>query len=481
MSEPLPNLDELPSPRRWRDLLSETERRQLLADIAHVGLVVGQDLFPERHLSDLDIRPNAATAAPGGDACPRERLAFLCAVWPRVSTVLNKIETAPHRQLIAGLGAAAPERATGRVTPAALLAALRTGDFAPAPPPSALLSARLGGRLPRRIVHTVSVPTFDTPANRALKTVLVAWARDLAVVAALAEGVGVPTVAADAQRLRVRVRQHLRRAPWRTLPASLSSTAPESALAASTVLRGHPLYRLVHDTFRRYRQQFGFDWTNPLFTLPAREAWLLYETWTFFQVAAALRALGLRAAFADGFVLGRAGLTFSLAKGSPSRLRFVGGDGSGVTLGYNLLFADDGRRSGYHARSHAMRPDIVLQRGDGQLLVFDAKFKTYAEPDRTLVSDQRANLPLVLDINQAHAYRDAIHNGSRRVVDATWLLYAGRGGGWPNRAVIAYPNPTPERPFGDGNVGALLLRPGGGAGQTTLRALIGAFLNAAPP
>jgi hypothetical protein len=35
--------------------------------------------------------------------------------------------------------------------------------------------------------------------------------------------------------------------------------------------------------FRRYRQAFAFCWNNPLFTLPASEAWLIYEYWTVFQ------------------------------------------------------------------------------------------------------------------------------------------------------------------------------------------------------
>jgi hypothetical protein len=121
-----------------------------------------------------------------------------------------------------------------------------------------------------------------------------------------------------------------------------------------------------------------------------------------------------------------------------------------------------------------MRPDIVLQRDrDGQLLLFDAKFKAYAEADRTL-GHERANLPLVLDINQAHAYRDALRRGPHRVVRAAWLLYAGRRDR-SNLPVLAYPPATAEQPYGDGEIGALLLRPGGG-GEQHLKNVIADFL-----
>ena len=43
---------------------------------------------------------------------------------------------------------------------------------------------------------------------------------------------------------------------------------------------------------RRYRQSFQFDWANPLFALPSRETWRLYEAWGLFQVLEALLALG---------------------------------------------------------------------------------------------------------------------------------------------------------------------------------------------
>lgn len=440
----------------------------MLSDIARVALAIGQDLFGGAgFLSDLDI----ASAPPGvvagnDDPCPRERLAFLQQAWPSLASALARIEAAPAARIIAQTRFVPVERAR-RVTPQALLAALRASS-----------------EQPRHIEETVAAPLADTPHNRAVAACLAVWARDLETIVVLANALDAPNVAREAAHLRARVLRHGRREPWQSLlPASGGATH----LSAAAVLQSPTapaLYRFIGDTFLRYRRAFAFCWENPLFTLAARDAWLLYECWTLFQAAAALRTLGLRAIRADGWALNRAGLTFTLAPGTASRIRFAPRPGEGgptVTMGYNVLFPsgnDAPPRSyyTYYTRSHAMRPDIVLQRGgDGRLLIFDAKFKSYAEPER-MRTGEHANLPLVHDINQAHAYRDAIrHGAAAHAVDAAWLLYAGRRN-WPNRPVIAYPPTSAASPFGDGEVGALLLRPGCATSRSGLQALIAAFL-----
>lgn len=443
--------DALRSARRWQELLSETERRHLLADIARVALAVGQNLYPERGINDLDI-----AVRNGDDPCPRERLAFLTAAWPLVAPALCVIEAAPHVALVAQAFAVPTGRAR-RVAPRALLRAIRSGDFVPASEDTPL-AARLRGRLPRRMEETVAAPSFDTPENRAVKAALAHFVRDLAAIAALARVAQARDIDADAERLRARVRRYLVRPPWRSLPL------PTRLPRLSATSRAHPHYRLIHDTYRRYRESFRFDWDNPLFTLPARETWLLYEYWGFFQVADALHALGCRAADSDHFALHRSGLTFRLAKGEASRIDFVSPDRRALSLTYNREFARAGRRQGgWRSRSHTMRPDITLER-DGRLLILDPKFKTYAQPG------WEAD-----DIHQMHAYRDAIvRDGERNIVQEAWLLYAGKQE-QKNRPIIAYPASTPAAPFGRGEVGALLLRPGGD--REPLRSVLSRFLN----
>ncbi len=455
------------SARRWRDLLAETDRQALLAGIARVALAVGRDLTRDRDVSDLDIGvANDATR----DICPRERLAFLEAAWPRVASALRQIEAAPFVRLEAQTRLAPIERAR-RITPCAVLEAVRMGDFVPAASSVSPLAVRLHGRLPRRIREQTLTPNGDTPPNRAVKTILVQWARDLQTIADLAHVVGDANAARRAEALRARVRARLRGDLWRNL-APLPTVTP---LAPS--LRTSGPYRLLHDTYRRYRRGFVFDWNNPVFSLPAKETWRLYEYWCFFAVADVLRSLGFRVSGADDFVVSRGGLQWALASGRASRLVFSGAGGKRVTLTYNRPFERaDGeagrngspkRGDAFYSRSHALRPDITLQitgkvNGLPALWVFDAKFKTYAE-----------NGWETDDIRQMHSYRDAIRQTGQddAVVRGAWLLYAGRATS-VNRAVIAFPQVTPARPWGNGDVGALCLRPDDDNRRKTLTALV---------
>lgn len=461
--------DEIRSARRWQELLGEGERRRMLADIAAVALALGKDLWPDRPPSDLDV----GEGEPGREACPRERIAFLESAWPRVSAALRLIEGSPPPAVAPAVQMTPTERAR-RVTPADVLAAAARGDLVETAAPQTGLALRLGGRVPRRVAERVFLPTFDTPANRAVKAILAQIARDLAAVAELARASGAPDVAERASALLRSLRvHHLSVSPWSTLPP-ISHAAAVPPLAPS--LRTHGGYRALHDTWRRYRLGFGFDWANAWFTLPARETWRLYETWCLFAVADALRSLGWRATGAEGFALARGGLTFSVAPGAAVRWTFArAGEKRGVTtLTYARHFRSGGgsgdATAGWHSRSHALTPDVTLEHA-GRLLVFDAKFKTYAGAEWHTE-----------DIRQMHSYRDAIRAagdaaepGGGGSVDGAWLLYAGRADG-ASRPVIAYPASTPERPFGNGDVGALRLRPGDDAGAERLRARVAAFL-----
>ncbi len=405
----------------------------MLQEIGCVALVIGRDLYTELPLADGDLETFsvAGSSLPQCDICPRERLAFLTAMWPRIENALRRMETAPDTQL-ATMVRPSPVEQARHATPKALLLALAR----PIP-------QHRGGR---RVLEEVPTPTVNTPANRQIKTLLTAFLKDVKVIADLAQVSNAPTVMQEALRLRNRLRQALRREPWRSLPVLDGTTRTP---LPQPVWQNGP-YRLLYDISRRYRRGFAFDWQHSLFHLPYRETWLLYEYWCFFQVAQSIRALGFRATNSDEFVLSRSGLTFSLVRGKASTLSFQQNTGPCLSLTYNRRFPEQAgmRGDGWHSRSHAMQPDVVLE-GNGRLLVLDAKFKTYADGPNT--GQDIENLPLTADINQCHAYRDGIlHRGEPRV-DAAYLLYPGQLGG-TNRPLISYSgSPTSE-------VGALLLR-----------------------
>ena len=128
-----------------------------------------------------------------------------------------------------------------------------------------------------------------------------------------------------------------------------------------------------------------------------------------------------------------------------------------LALTYNQTFAE-----GRGSLTHTMQPDLTLTDGE-RVWILDAKFKLYAEP-----GEEGA------DINQMHAYRDAIIgiDGTRTVTHA-WCLYAGQAQS-SNRVRITYGRDT------DTPVGALCLRPGSAETVTSLRGLLAYWLSEDP-
>ena len=135
-----------------------------------------------------------------------------------------------------------------------------------------------------------------------------------------------------------------------------------------------------------------------------------------------------------------------------------GPQGDALSVTYNAAFAQRER-----SLSRTMQPDITLEDLSSETLwILDAKFKSYALPGEE-----------GSDINQMHAYRDAILSRSnRRTVAHAWCLYAGQAR-FPNREWITYGAE-------DGPVGALCLRPSSVSSHQNLRYLLAKWLTASP-
>ena len=466
--------DTLHAARHWQDLLTPADRQIMLDDIARVALAVGRDTYAESPAApDLPTCPGDDPTDP---ASPREQVAFLAARWPQIERAVSVIAREPAPAVVARSVVVPVERAR-RVRAGDLRAAIGRGDWVPVstsppeirPSPRLPLAVALGGWVPRRVAHQVMQGSWDTPAYRAVHAMLARYARDLAATVALAQVGDDPLLAAQAARLRNRVRAVLRQAPWQTMPPA-PTVAP-----LPPGLRRHGSHRLLHDIWGQYKRAFALDWHSPVFHLPARQMWVLYEQWTLFAVADALRGLGFRASDANTFALTRSGLAVSLVKGVASRLDFARPGGPPVSLFYNRYFRrGDNHPAGWHSASFALRPDIVLV-SNGNLLVLDAKFKTYTQPGLSgeTAFSEGALLP---DLQQMHTYRDALRYGDRaNVVWGAWLLYTGRVAGG-NPPAVAFPPATPQNPFGDGQQGAVCLRPGDAAGAARLAALVAQFL-----
>ena len=423
---------ETPEQPDWRRLLTARERERMLDDIARVSLVVGADIFPGRPWQDMGVSPDA----PDVLRSPIERLAWMEHLLTSLTPALAQISRAPLADAAKETRPVSPPARARRVGTQALLQAVRRGHAA------------------RWLPETVPVLSPDTPDNRAVKAFLEMLRRDCLAVerlAAVEEEADVETRAARCAA----VLGGLLAGWWGAVTEEPTAwTRPPSARAAA-----RPEYARVFRAMRHTRRGFGFDWTHPLMTLPPRETWRLYEAWCLFQTLDALRALGwqtMPGAAGDLFAVRQGRLTLALATGGPSRLLLHGPRGRRLALAYNETFGE-----GQRSLSHTMQPDITLALGD-RLWVLDAKFKPYLLPGEE--GD---------DINQMHAYRDAItaagdSAGSRNVARA-WLLYAGRAEGG-NRARITYGMAT------DPVVGALCLRPGDDASFTRLTTLLGQWI-----
>ncbi len=412
-----------PNPQDWRPLLSAAERAEMLDGIACVSLAVGAKLFPDQPWSEFG-------ATPEGDAGPKspvEQLHFIEHLLPILVQAVAQIERSPL-SAAAVLARAVPPMQARRVAASAWMTHARLGQ------------AR------RTVDETVTVLAHDTPENRAVKSFAEVLARDCREIFLLAEAEEEAEAASRAASCARRLRGLRCAAWWDEVTAkrgdwTLLPTFRELVRAD---------YARIARARAEYRKGFGFDWDQPLLSLPPREIWRLYEVWCLLTVLQSLQEIGWEVVPPSCTFAVRTGrLALTLAAGAKSRIDLRSASGQALTLTYNQTFAE-----GRESLTHAMQPDITLSDGK-RVWIFDAKFKPYTEPGEEGE-----------DINQMHAYRDGIvgTDGTRRVA-AAWCLYAGLTQ-TPNRTFITYGR-GPDTP-----VGALCLRPGDAETRANLRHLL---------
>lgn len=415
-------------------LLTWAEHARMLRDIAQVSLAVAARADTSRAWDDLDVTASADAAAP----CPRERLGFLRHALPALAQASEQIARNPITDLHAEARRTSPPARARRVSTPALLRAVRAGHAG------------------QWVDETLSLPHGDTPEARAARSFLHRLWRDAEAIAALADAAGMGDVSAEARACAALAKTLHALPVWAN-----AADDPEAWTAPPTerTLR-HPAFGRIAALAREYRRAFAFDWQHPLFSLPARAQWQLYETWGVFQTVHALLLLGLSPCpgaltHPKGLLATRQTLlTLRLAVGEASRLDWHWPSGARLSLFYNRQYP-----AGLRSLSRTLQPDICLENAQGDTFLLDPKYKAYAAP-----GDEGG------DMDQMHAYRDAIvTQGGTRPVRRAWCLYAG-GLDTEARPVIAY------GPADTSIVGALHLRPGDGAGFARLCALLRAWL-----
>lgn len=411
-------------------MLTATERAVMLQDIARVSLAAGTTLFPEQPWSSIGV--SAETA--GIPKSPVEQLAFAEHCLPALTRATRQIERTPLTSAAACTRQVRPEHAR-RVTASAWMSHARQSRYRPP----------LG--------ETVTLYSPDTPENRAVKSFLGVLMRDCRAIALLADAEEEPEVSERALRCARRLNQLTCEAWWEEV------TTVRGAWMQPPTQRGslRSDYAAVHRLASQYRRGFLFEWDYPLLTLPPHETWRLYEIWCYFTVLHALRERGWEIkASQEVFTLREGRLTLTLAVGEQSQIVLRSAEGRALLLAYNQTFSE-----GRESLTHTMRPDITLSDGE-RVWILDAKFKPYSEPGEEGE-----------DINQMHAYKDAIVGRHGRSVACAWCLYAGLTGA-PNRAHLTYGRGA-QTP-----VGALCLRPGSAETFSALGVLLGQWLSPGP-
>jgi len=410
----------------WRRLLSAAERQTMLGDIARVSLTVGTTLFPSQSWSELGV-----TVQENGLKSPMEQLGFIESLLPALTQTIAHIERSPLTAVAAQEQSVLPVRAK-QVTPTAWMT-----------------HARLS-QTKRTVSETVAVLSHDTPENRMVKSFLNVLERDSRAIALLAEAEDEREAAARTAGCTRRLRGLLRASWWEDIAAKRGDwTRPATGREIA-----RPDYAWVARERGRYRKSFRFEWDQPLLTLPPQETWRLYEVWCLFTVLNSLQEINWTVTAAQNvFAVVSGRLTLTLATGQKSSVELRSALGQALSLTYNQTFAE-----GQESLTHAMQPDISLSDG-ARIWILDAKFKPYAEP-----GEEGG------DINQMHAYHDAIVGVSGiRTVAAAWCLYAGLSD-VPNRDQITYRHGV-KAP-----IGALCLRPSGTNTQANLRRLLSLWL-----
>ena len=416
----------------WRLLLTAAERAVMLEDIARVSLTAGAEGFPEQPWAGLGVTPQAE-AAPKS---PVEQLGFIEHLLPALAQDVSQISRSPLFAAAPCGQAAFPERAR-RVQTASWMA-----------------YARQGGAQ-RTLEETKTALSYNTPENRAVKSFLGRLRRDCQTIAHAAEA----AEEAGALERALHCKRQVSRMGTETWWQEVTPRSGDWAQPLPQRGSFRPDYAGVSLAGYRYRTGFSFEWDHPLLLLPPRETWRLYEMWCLFTVLRALHELGWHQpapeSFAGFFAVREGRLLLSLAIGEKSRLCLRSPQGRTISLTYNQAFAE-----GRESLSHTMRPDIALSDGK-RVWLLDAKFKPYSEPGEE--GD---------DVNQMHAYRDAIIGVGGRNVACAWCLYAGLTGPQANRSHLTY-----GRGAG-APVGALCLRPGSAETFTALRDLLRRWLAA---
>ncbi|HIE51727.1 MAG TPA: DUF2357 domain-containing protein [Armatimonadetes bacterium] len=414
---------QLPVEVRARKLDYRTHYRQMLDDLAEQTAAL---------LADL----HSPTALPWGRSRPDRRSAYLDYLWlrhlfapQRLPRYLAALVRRPQRCLVRQQEwrDAAQVTTIGPTTLERL--AVQAEQLVPSPV-AVPLTARLRGRLPRRLWVEQTEVTTNTPANRFVVYFLCLLLQCTEEVATALAAAGEKEWAEECAAWQRNLAPFLASRMFAELPPAPPKPEMWPLLARQDG------YRELATAYRELCWVGRVDWEGPAFTVGCREVARLYEWWCFFQLLAALRRRFGRPVTACDFV--------ELAE---DRLRLRLRPGASVTLGNDdiRLFYQRTYAPGRGSYSVPLRPDFTLKVGERSILV-DAKYRL--EPAAAFSPEVEDSF-VREDLYKMHTYRDAVAGAQ-----AAFILYPGH-----ELCLLAVSGEPVEPGPNFAGVGAIPLRP----------------------
>ena len=276
----------------WERILTPEQRSAMVDRIRQVSFGLAWDLYSEE---DISVMPSQVR---GGAISLNVLLEYCNGIFRRLSRLIALIDRSPNQRLTR-------ERVfvdfslTRRSGPGSinwLMSHPRSHRFERAAPESTAapnLKAMISqgsenpeqAYLPSEISETRVQIDYNTYENRFVRRFLTTMHSDINTLANLAEFQGEQKIRGQAEGLMRGVSELLQ---YDFLKYSSNATY----IQPTSTLHRQPYYHQIYEMYTTYRRIFDFDWGNPLFKLPLRRSWLLYEYWCFFTVVEALKQLG---------------------------------------------------------------------------------------------------------------------------------------------------------------------------------------------
>jgi len=448
----------------WKRILSQHERAAMLDYIREVSYVLAWDLFSEE---DVSVMPEETRKA----ISLQTLLEYCSGVFRRLSHLIALIDQSPNQQI-------ARERVfvdfslTRKAGPGSinwLMSHPRSHRFE-RPAPNSTIAPNLRqvfsqrsadgeevSYLPSEIAETQVRIDYNTYENRFVRRFLTTMHSDINTIANLAAMQEENEIRAEAEALMRKIGELLQYDFLKYSSPAFSARRPPAA-------HRQPYYHQIYEIYRHYRRIFDFDWGNPLFKLPLRRTWLIYEYWCFFKVIDVLKSLGFKLV-KDRVTLffenPESKLTLELPRGQASILELLReSDADLVTVLYSGETSDPTFLNPADGVYHPVAPTIFMM-FEGKAYLFDVKFKTYT-----------ANGSWHDDLDRLHGYRDAL-GASGAVVQEAWCLYPASGVNGQMRPVSPDSVYEPEKSPPDGGVGLLAVHPSDDTSWRRLVKLLG--------